>query len=1080
MKDENKSRKELLSELKALKRKVRRLEGEAQNAKEANEELSRDHRILDAISKLQGSFIFGQDTKVTFTRMLNDILRLTHSEYGFIGEVHYTSDNTPFLKTRAISDISWDKESRKLYREYEKSGMEFKNLATLFGSVLRNGRAVISNNPSRDRRRGGNMPKGHPALKAFMGIPITISGNLIGMIGVANRPEGYDRKLLTRLKPVVATCAALIEAFRLERERAVAVQEAREAHVALKNVLEEIAEPVIVVERDYTVTLMNRAARQFYNVSEKKLTRQKNYCYALSHRLNEPCGLNADFACPKDEVFRTGQPTGLTHIHSDRNGRPRHVSILATPVKDSAGKITGMVETFRDVTEYKEMETALAESEELFRTAFGHAAIGMAIISPAGRFLESNRAFQNMAGCSASEMTEIQFLDLVHPEEREQDREMFKRALNGEMSHYVGERRFMQKGGAEVWGRLSATMIYGLDGSARFMIAMVENITARKYAETALKDREERFRRIFEDGPLGMAIFHGDSFMQANHTFCSMTGYTEEELRDMTFLDITHPDRREKDRKKVQSLMAGETPVLREEKQYVRKNGSLFWGAVTATVVRDSEGAYMYTLAMVEDITERKRVQEELSYNKDFLQSIIDAEPECVKLLDSECRLVRMNPSGVAMVEAEDEQPLIGNDVSQIVDEQYRADFREFTRRVCAGESGRLLFRITGLKGTKRWLESYAVPFFDKGTGKNLLLGVTRDITERRRMEEDLKHAEAEWRNTFDSISDFVSVHDSDFRIVRANKALAALFEKEPRDIIGMPCYELFHGTSEPKSACPHKRMMEEKRAITEEVFEEKIGVPLLVTASPIYSEEGDIIGSVHICKDITALKMIEDDLRQSLDEKELLIKEVHHRIKNNLNIISSLLRLQSREVEDQKTKGLFTESQNRVNTMSLIHEKLYRSENLSSVDFSEYLRELVVHVFRSFEMHPGVNLRLEVTEASLDIDCLIPCALILNELVSNALKYAFPEERAGELFVGFSSTKRAGSPEEESWYELVVRDDGAGLPEDFDLNSSRTLGMQIVTSLAAQLEGEVDLKRLSPGTEFRISFVEKAFKKRR
>jgi len=211
----------------------------------------------------------------------------------------------------------------------------------------------------------------------------------------------------------------------------------------------------------------------------------------------------------------------------------------------------------------------------------------------------------------------------------------------------------------------------------------------------------------------------------------------------------------------------------------------------------------------------------------------------------------------------------------------------------------------------------------------------------------------------------------------------------------------------------------------------------------------------------------METQLKESLRDKETLIQEVHHRVKNNLQIVSSLLALQSQQVDDSKARDFFSESENRVQSISLIHEKLSLSDGLSSLDLSEYVNDLVRELFMSFGMpSSGIRLSVEVPEREMDIDALIPCGLIINELVSNALKYAFPTKADGSLHVGISSAA-------DGLTELLVRDNGPGLPVDMDIKKTRSLGLRLVNSLVKQLKGELVINR-EGGTEFRIIFNER------
>jgi PAS domain S-box-containing protein len=215
----------------------------------------------------------------------------------------------------------------------------------------------------------------------------------------------------------------------------------------------------------------------------------------------------------------------------------------------------------------------------------------------------------------------------------------------------------------------------------------------------------------------------------------------------------------------------------------------------------------------------------------------------------------------------------------------------------------------------------------------------------------------------------------------------------------------------------------------------------------------------------------LEEAFISSINDKEILLKEIHHRVKNNLAVISSLLRLQSLQVGDLEVKDIFRESRRRVRAMSLIHEKLYRSDDLESVNVARYMQDLAKELFRSYHVDTGnVRLKIDVPEVSFDVETMIPCGLIINELISNALKHAFPEGKEGELSVSLEKTGK-------NMYVLLVRDSGRGFPKGLDFSNTKSLGMRIVTSLTDQMEGSIELDR-TWGTEFRITFTEKGFRK--
>ena len=221
----------------------------------------------------------------------------------------------------------------------------------------------------------------------------------------------------------------------------------------------------------------------------------------------------------------------------------------------------------------------------------------------------------------------------------------------------------------------------------------------------------------------------------------------------------------------------------------------------------------------------------------------------------------------------------------------------------------------------------------------------------------------------------------------------------------------------------------------------------------------------------------IETKLKKSLEEKEILLKEIHHRVKNNLQIISSLLNLQSRYINDEEMLDIYKESQNRVKSMAIIHEKLYQSEDLARIDFGDYVKSLVMDLFNSYgvnNIEPDINIR----DVLLDINTAIPCGLIVNELVTNSIKHGFLANRSQAN--SQSSHKRdkiaVDITKDDESYTLYVYDNGIGFPDDLDFYNTDSLGMQLVISLTSQLRGTVELERTN-GTLFRIIFKELEYK---
>jgi len=224
--------------------------------------------------------------------------------------------------------------------------------------------------------------------------------------------------------------------------------------------------------------------------------------------------------------------------------------------------------------------------------------------------------------------------------------------------------------------------------------------------------------------------------------------------------------------------------------------------------------------------------------------------------------------------------------------------------------------------------------------------------------------------------------------------------------------------------------------------------------------------------QDITNRKISENKLRESLEEKEMLLQEIHHRVKNNLQVIYSLLRLQSRFIQDEKSQEIFKETQNRIRSIAVLHEKLYRSKDLGKIGFADYVISLVKDLFHSYGTDTNlINLNVNIENIYLNIETAIPCGIIINELVTNSLKHAFPPGKEGNITIETFKDKSGK-------ITLIVRDDGIGIPESVDINNIESLGLQLVQYLTNRIKGEIFLNR-EKGTEIKIIFSELEYSER-
>ncbi len=337
------------------------------------------------------------------------------------------------------------------------------------------------------------------------------------------------------------------------------------------------------------------------------------------------------------------------------------------------------------------------------------------------------------------------------------------------------------------------------------------------------------------------------------------------------------------------------------------------------------------------------------------------------------------------------------------------------------------------------------------------------------KIEKTILDSENGWKHTFDAIPDLVAILDTDHKVVKVNKAMAERLMTSSDACIGSICYHVVHNSETPPENCPHNMLLEDGLEHSSEVAEENLGGYFVVTASPINDDDGNVLGSIHIAHDITHRKEMEDKLEKALEEKDTMMKEIYHRVKNNLMVISSLLNLQSSYIKDKDTQDIFKESENRAKSMALIHENLYRSGDLKHLNFSEYIEKLSKDLYHTYTLDKNlVKLMLNIEVIKLDIDTSIPLGLILNELLTNSLKHAFPDGRSGMITVELQQKF-------DGRLKLSVSDNGIGFPSDLDFKNTESLGMMIINTLTQQIEGEINLDR-SNGTKFTVIFKDKGY----
>jgi len=331
-------------------------------------------------------------------------------------------------------------------------------------------------------------------------------------------------------------------------------------------------------------------------------------------------------------------------------------------------------------------------------------------------------------------------------------------------------------------------------------------------------------------------------------------------------------------------------------------------------------------------------------------------------------------------------------------------------------------------------------------------------LIERREAEKELRKRKEFSEGLINAMQDGFSALDPNGVHIKVNEALCKMTGFTRRELIGTGPPHLYWPPEEYENTQKaFEKTLQGEFKDFELVFMRKNGerFPVIVSPSWLKNEQGEIITYFASVKDITERKQAEEKIKASLREKEALLQEIYHRVKNNMQIISSLIKLQSEHITDEKALGTFKSTQNRVHSMALIHERLYKSKDLARVDFEEYVRGLTNQLFSTYGIDPkAIKLNVDIKDVLLDINTAIPCGLIVNELVSNSLKHAFPDSKKGEIKIAMQYLNK-------NEIKLIVSDNGAGLPKEVDFKRTKSLGLHLVTILAEdQLHGKIKLDR--------------------
>ncbi|MEI7012999.1 PAS domain S-box protein [Leptospira licerasiae] len=485
------------------------------------------------------------------------------------------------------------------------------------------------------------------------------------------------------------------------------------------------------------------------------------------------------------------------------------------------------------------------------------------------------------------------------------------------------------------------------------------------------------------------------------------------------------------------------------------------------------EGAIKEVVIFLKDVTLRTVWETALLASEEKYRKLVEVSPDAIGL-HADGKVIYINQTGLKMLGYETMEEIEGKPIIEFIHPE--------SRQVVAERVLKAMLRSEPLEpieekfirkdGTEISVEVSGVAFEQRG--QKLMQVIVRDITERKKAELELSELRRKILQTNDrlqaiieGVKDSICAVDMDLRVISCNTAFELMVWKVygKRVTVGQRIWDIAIDDPEEKE----RIIRNWSRALTGEVFkmERKISglvkdsIVLEITYSSIRDESHNMIGATQIIRDVTDRYQYEETLRKSLDEKEVMLKEIHHRVKNNLQVVSSLLSLQTDFIDDPKLVSILKECERRIQSMALVHKELYQNDTIADADFTEYLNNLLVALVQSYGANKKVGYSIESQDIRLNLDCAIPLALVFNELVSNSLKYAFPGDRKGDIFISISKM--------ENGLSISIGDNGVGLPKTVDVRNSEGLGLQLVGMLLDKLKAKWGLEPVDTGTRYKI-----------
>jgi len=748
-----------------------------------------------------------------------------------------------------------------------------------------------------------------------------------------------------------------------------------------------------------------------------------------------------------------------------------------TMIQELASMRERIAELEKTESERKQADEALKNSEEKYRNILENMQEGYFEADFAGNFTFFNDSLCRLLGYSREElmgMNNRQYTDKEHSKKLFQ---AFNKVYNTGEPTEGFDWQIIRKDGNKKYVEASASLQKDSSDKPKGFRGIVRDITERKKAESqreaaleALRESEYKYKSLIENIPgIILTIDLEGTITFVSRRTSEILGYEDSEMINMAIFNFIPEEDHQRAMESLQKGMKG-GKIKHFQIPMIAKSGEkVFFESSFTRIYKD--GAVVGAQGTAVDITERKDAEsqreaalEELRLSEENFRRSLEDLPLGVRIVNIEGDTIYANQAILDIYGYASTEELKTTPVENRYTPESFAEYKIRRKKRKRGDDVPSEYDIDILRkdGEVRHLHVFRKDILWNGERQFQVL--YRDITDRKQAEDALHKSEDRFKNLYQEspIPTFTwQKKGDDFIFVDFNNAAIQLTNGKIVDYLGNGAGELYR--DRPQVFNDMNFCFQERSVVRREVVSRHFAPGRFMSVHYGFIPPDLII--VHT-EDITDRKQAEERIHASLREKDILLSEVHHRVKNNMQVISGLLALQARSAGNPELTRKLNESQSRILSMAMIHEKLYNSKDFTRIDLAVYVRDLSEELFQAYKINPGkIDLIVKTNgDVYLDVNKAIPCGLILNELISNALKHAFWGDRHGELQIIIRETKNTE-------IEIVVRDNGLGLPDDVDIHQPRSVGLHLVNGLVRnQLGGQIEFRR-DAGTELRFKF---------